>query len=153
MLQYVDIDSYTLGKTSDGSIPLDRGPTPLGPSKRSGTGAKKREASYESLSEIINFLNETFGTDFGEDGVEFARQFEKKVQGSEAVSSSLEVNKPEDARLTFEEVGKKEAHSMVDTHFQFYKRLADDEHFSERFMNLMFNRFLMQRRSAQQGGP
>ena len=153
VLQYVDIDSYTLGKTSDGSIPLDRGPTPLGPSKRSGTGAKKREASYESLSEIINFLNETFGTDFGEDGVEFARQFEKKVQGSEAVSSSLEVNKPEDARLTFEEVGKKEAHSMVDTHFQFYKRLADDEHFSERFMNLMFNRFLMQRRSAQQGGP
>jgi type I restriction enzyme R subunit len=153
VLQYVDIDTYTLGKTSDGAIDLDRGTKPLPPPKRSGTGAKKRQAQIESLSEIIKLLNETFGTNFGEDGVEFARQFEKKVHTNEAVHSSVEVNDPDDARLTFEEVGKKEAHSMVDTHFQFYKRLADDKEFGELFMNLMFNRFLMERKASQQGRP
>jgi type I restriction enzyme R subunit len=137
----VDMDSFRIQETFKGSIQLERGEGILDPIKGTG-GGSSTEDELEPLSQIIKELNERFGTDFTEEDKVFIQQLEERLGGDVALNNSLQVNPPEKARLTFDEVVTDRIQDMIDTNFKFYKRVTDDQQFAKHFLDLLFSRFL-----------
>ena len=127
--QNVDMDSYRLQRTHNGSIALERGTTPLTPMESHATQSTT-PAEQEPLSEILELLNERFGTDFTE-----------HLDSHTALEASIRVNPPENARLTFEHVVHDQVQEMIDANFNFYKQITDDEDFSAHFIGWLFERY------------
>ena len=50
-------------------------------------------------------------------------------------------NVPENARLTFDYVVNDRLQEMVNTNFEFYKRVTDDPEFGKFFLDWLFERF------------
>ena len=141
------MESYRLSQTHEGAIKLERG---QGEVKPMGAGAARAPETedLEPLSEIIRDLNERFGTDFSDQDKVFVRQLEERLAGDSALRASMRVNTPENARLTFDHVVTDRIQDMVDTNFEFYKRVTDDRRFAEFFLGWLFERF----RSAVEKG-
>lgn len=53
---------------------------------------------------------------------------------------SVRANTPENARLTFDHVVTDRLQDMVDTNFEFYKRVTDDREFAKFFLDWLFGR-------------
>jgi len=139
--QNIDMDSYRLQKTSNGKIELERGKPeiePIGP--KSGHSGTSEE--LEPLSQIIEELNERFGTEFtGEDKV-FIMQLEEKLFGDSSLEASVRVNPPENARLTFNHVVNDRLQEMIDSNFKFYKQITDDSDFGKFLLDWLFERYV-----------
>lgn len=139
--QNIDIESYRIKQTSKGKITLPRGTTELEP-----IGAKEIYAlgqdKFEALSQIIQAMNEHFGTDFTEDDKLCIREIEQRLSGNAALEASVRVNPPENARLTFNHVVNDLLQDMIDGHFKFYKQMTDDSEFAKTLLDLLFTRYL-----------
>ena len=139
--QNIDIESYRIKQTSKGKITLPRGTTeiePIGPKEIYTLGHNE----LEPLSQIIQELNEHFGTDFTEDDKLCIREIEQRLAGNEALEASVRVNPPENARLTFDLVVNDLLQDMIDGHFKFYKQVNDDPEFAKTFLDWLFERYL-----------
>ncbi len=139
--QNIDIESYRIKQTSKGKIALPRGTTeiePIGPKEIYTLG----HGELEPLSQIIQELNEHFGTDFTEDDKLCIREIEQRLAGNEALEASVRVNPPENARLTFDLVVNDLLQDMIDGHFKFYKQVNDDPEFAKTFLDWLFERYL-----------
>lgn len=101
-----------------------------------------RPEDMEPLSQIIQELNERFGTDFTEQDTVFIRQLEQRIANDPAQEASIKVNPPEDARLTFNQVVNDKLQDMVDSNFKFYKQVTDNADFAEDFLSWMFDRYV-----------
>jgi len=139
--QNIDIESYRINQTSKGSITLPRGAKeiePIGPKEIFTLG----QAELEPLSQIIQELNEHFGTDFTEEDKLCLREIEQRLATNTALEASVRVNPPENARLTFDHVVNDLLQDMIDGHFKFYKHVNDDPEFAKTFLDLLFERYL-----------
>ena len=139
--QNIDIESYRINQTSKGSITLPRGTKeiePIGPKEIYTLG----QAELEPLSQIIQELNEHFGTDFTEEDKLCIREIEQRLANNSALEASVRVNPPENARLTFDLVVNDLLQDMIDGHFKFYKHVNDDPEFAKTFLDLLFERYL-----------
>jgi type I restriction enzyme R subunit len=139
--QNIDIESYRINQTSKGSITLPRGTKeiePIGPKEIYSLG----QAELEPLSQIIQELNEHFGTDFTEEDKLCIREIEQRLSNNTALEASVRVNPPENARLTFDHVVNDLLQDMIDGHFKFYKHVNDDPEFAKTFLDLLFERYL-----------
>jgi type I restriction enzyme R subunit len=96
----------------------------------------------EPLSQIIRELNDRFGTDFSEEDRVFIQQLEGALAADAALAASLRANVPENARLTFDHVVSDRLQDMVETNFEFYKRVTDDPSFAKFFLDWLFERLL-----------
>jgi type I restriction enzyme, R subunit len=96
----------------------------------------------EPLSQIIQELNEHFGTDFNEEDKLCIREIEQRLADNTALEASVRVNPPENARLTFDHVVNDLLQDMIDGHFKFYKHVNDDPEFAKTFLDLLFERYL-----------
>jgi type I restriction enzyme R subunit len=138
--QNIDMDSYRLQKTGNGMIKLERGKSdiePIGPKGGHSTTLEE----LEPLSQIIEELNELFGTEFtGKDKV-FIMQLEEKLIGDPALEASVRVNPPENARLTFDHVVNDRLQEMIDSNFKFYKQITDDQDFGKFLLDWLFERY------------
>ncbi|HEX9870895.1 MAG TPA: hypothetical protein VGC99_20335 [Candidatus Tectomicrobia bacterium] len=94
--------------------------------------------AIEPLSQIIHDLNERFGTDFSEEDRVVIAHLVQKLTGDPALATSVQVNTPKNARLTFDHVVTKHLQDMVDTNFKFYKRVTDDQAFTRSFLDWFF---------------
>jgi type I restriction enzyme R subunit len=138
--QNIDMESYRIQRTFEGKIELERGPGEVEPpGAESKYGPAPEE--IEPLSLIIRELNERFGTDFSEDDQVFVRELEERLAGDPALAASVRTNLPENARLTFDYVVSDRLQDMVDTNFEFYKRVTDDQEFARFFLDWLFERF------------
>ena len=117
---------------------LERGKPDIGP--KSGHSATSEE--LEALSQIIEELNERFGTEFtGEDKV-FIMQLEEKLFGDSSLKANVRVNPPENARLTFNHVVNDRLQEMIDSNFKFYKQITDDSDFGKFLLDWLFERYV-----------
>jgi len=96
----------------------------------------------EPLSQIIQQLNQRFGTDFSDDDKVFIEQLETKLDNSDTLKASIRVNSPENAQLTFNNVVNDQMQEMVETNFKFYKQVNDDPDFAQALLNWLFQRYL-----------
>jgi type I restriction enzyme, R subunit len=139
--QNIDIESYRIQQTSKGPITLSRGTKelePIGPKEKYTLGHDE----LEPLSQIIQELNEHFGTDFTEDDKLCIREIEQRLADNTALEASVRINPPENARLTFDHVVNDLLQGMIDGHFKFYKHVNDDPEFAKTFLDLLFERYL-----------
>ena len=134
------MESYRISRRFEGAIVLERGQVEIPPI---GAGAARGRApeDVEPLSEIIRELNERFGTDFSDEDKVFISQLEERLAGDPALRASVRANTPENSRLTFDYVVTDRLQEMVDTNFEFYKRVTDDRPFAEFFLAWLFERF------------
>lgn len=138
--QNIDIESYSIRKTSTGNIKLERGAAELDPA-----GLKKiirpKPEELEPLSQIIRDLNERFGTQFTEADRVFIQQLEARLDQDGALEASLRVNPPDSVRLTFDHVVNDRLQDMIDADFRFYKQVNDDPDFAKFFLQWLFDRY------------
>ena len=136
----IDMDSYRVQEMSKGKVPLERGQGEVKPAGAKGERGLSAE-ELEPLSEIIRELNERFGTDFSEEDRVCVLHLEERLAGDETLIASIRANTPENARLTFDHVVSDRLQDLVDTNFKFYKRVTDDQKFSQFFLDWLFERF------------
>src|SRR5260370_26348790 len=135
----MDIESYRIKQTSKGKITLPRGVSemePIGSKEVYSLGYDEMEA----LSQIIQELNEHFGTDFTDDDKLCIREIEQRLAENTALEASVRVNPPENARLTFDHVVNDLLQDMIDGHFKFYNQVNDDPEFAKTFVDWLSDR-------------
>jgi type I restriction enzyme R subunit len=137
LLQYVDLESYRTVETHSGGADVTSGSDPLPPQKEAGDG-RASPVEEEPLSEILRLLNQRFGYDFSEGDREFLERLEANVCDHEAVRTSIRVNGPREARLTFNEVAEDELQDLIDANFTLYKKIVDNDAFARILFDHLF---------------
>jgi type I restriction enzyme R subunit len=138
--KFIDIESLRIQETSSGRIEIERGEGELRPIV-GGVDIPIQEEELESLSQIIRELNERFGTDFREEDRVFVEELLDRLGTDAALEASVRANTPENARLTFDHVVSDRLQDMVETNFEFYKRVNDDARFSRFFLDRLFEMY------------
>lgn len=136
----IDIESFKLQMTSQGSISLSSHGGELKPITGAGPGTALPER-LEPLSEIIKELNERFGTTFEERDRVFVEELLGRLAEDPALEASLRANTPANARLTFDHRAGDHLQDMAETNFEFYKRVTDDERFGKFFLDWLFEQY------------
>lgn len=138
--QQIDLESFRITETSSGAIGLEPGGGELKPI----TGGGDVEISPEekdALSHIIRELNDRFGTEFSLEDRVFIEELESRLLSNPALEASMRANTQENARLTFDHVIGDLLQDMVETNFELYKRVTDDQRFGSFFKDLLFERY------------
>jgi len=140
IIEAIDLESLRVQKTGSGSIELPRGSEPLKPISTIGEGQPSVQEK-EALSKIIQELNEHFGTEWNSnDHLLVIKQIEEGLTNNIALKNSMQINTPENARLTFNEVLDDLFQSLIETNFNFYKQINDDSDLGDRFNEILFER-------------
>jgi type I restriction enzyme R subunit len=141
ILRHIDIESYLLQQTSSGSITLPRSSGDIKPMRSKRTYIPIPE-ERELLSQIIQSLNEYFGTTFTEEDAVCITELEQRIAANAAIEASVRVNSVENARLTFDQVVNELLQSMMEGNIKFYRHVNDDEEFAKFFLNVLFERYM-----------
>ena len=137
--EQVALDSYRLHKTFDADIQLQRGAGELAPVGRGGFGEVPEE--MDPLSAIIENLNDTYDIKPNGDARAAIEQLQGKLAEDMAVRNSIEVNPPETARLTFDQVANQLFSEMVDNYFEFYRQVTDDPQAKRYFFDWLYDQY------------
>jgi type I restriction enzyme R subunit len=148
--QNIDMDSYRLQQTSTGKLGLEKGTHELEPIKAKQVFGLEPE-QIEPLSAILKELNERFGTDFTDADRVFIEHLQSKLNEDAALRTSVHVNVPENARLTFDHVANDKIQELIDIDFKFYKQINDDPEFAKFLLDWLFERYLRRENDKEQG--
>lgn len=138
--QAIDLESFRIDKTNAGSIALKRGQGEISP-ENPLSPSKNTEADMEALSQIINELNQRFGTDFSSDDRLVIRQLEEHLAANPILEQTVRVNTPENAMMTFREVLNDLLQELIDTQFKFYKQVNRNPEFAQTLTKYLFDRY------------
>lgn len=139
--QSIALLTYRIQQTHTGRIPLTQGIRELDPIISAGTGQLPIE-ELEPLTQILQQLNQQFGTDFTEDEQVFIQQIETKLDKHEALKASLQVNSSENVRLTFNNIINEMMQDLIESNFQFYRQFNDNKTFAQYLSDILFQRYL-----------
>lgn len=134
----VDLGSYKIDKQSEGRIHLA---DTLGSIEPIGSDSQQPvpdELAY--LSEIIATLNDRFGTAFSDDDRVFFAQLTKRLTDNDTLQQSAKVNPRDNVRLLYKSLFQETLRSMIDTHFDMYKRINDNGEFGDQVRDAIFRR-------------
>lgn len=144
----IDMDALRIQPTFRGKIKLEREDSELDPAAGGGLGHLRAE-QLEPLSQIIEDLNKRFGTGLTEEDRITLGRIMDKAHEDEGLRQSVEVNPREKARMAFREQIKELLEELVNTNFRLFKRINDDEDFSENLIDRLFDDY---RRRVKNGG-
>ena len=147
--QNIDMESFRIQQTSQGSIALERHAWPLDPAgskPHSGAGAQELEA----LSRIIEALNERFGLDLGPEHRVALERIRLALDEDDGLEASARVNTRENVRLTFDPKVEDKFQEFVETNFELYKRITDDADFGGALKNFLFDDYIQRHRRAEE---
>jgi len=147
--QNIDMESYRIRKTGSGRITLERKGGQLEPITAKDHYGETPE-QLEPLSRIIAELNERFGLNLGPEHRVTLGQILEKLNDDAALDASARVNTRENIRLTFDHKVEDVIQEIVDTNFEFYKRITDDRAFGDAFRDFLFDNYLRAHRQAEE---
>ena len=145
ILDNIDIDSYRLRQTSEGSLrpePRLEMLEPMLESEKYGAS----EDTVEPLSAIIQVLNELFGD--GEQAYRTMVEVKQEVSQDLGVSNAIRINPPDKARPTVDEAAIENITKRYKSHFKFFKRVNDDPNAKSFVLDWIFDE-LMKRDDQQ----
>ncbi len=147
--QNIDMESFRIQRTSTGRIALERQIQALDPvgSKASGVAAGPE---LEPLSQIIEGLNERFGLNLGREHRLTLEQLRTVLDEDAALDASARVNTRENVRLTFEPKVEERIQEIVETNFEFYKRITDDPDFGQALKDVLFDDYIRRHRRVEE---
>jgi hypothetical protein len=147
--QNIDMESYRIQQTGGGKIALERKPGTLDPvGTKSTHGAAPEE--LETLSRIIEALNERFGLNLGPEHRVTLGQMMGKLDDDAGLDAAARANTRENVRLTFDQKIEHVIQEIVDSNFELYKRITDDQAFGEAIKNFLFDQYLRAHRNAEE---
>ena len=94
-----------------------------------GEGTGGQDPMFAKLSEIIDTLNERFGTEFTEADKVFVDQIEQSCVENEALATQARVNTPENFKLALDKVLEGLVIDRLDANQEFFGRMIDDPAF------------------------
>ena len=123
----VELQYYRLQKISEGQIALNTGEgSPLKGPGDVGTGEDDKEVR---LSELIDILNERFGTDFTQADQLFFDQIQEEALESETLRKAAAANSKEDFRYVFEKAFEGLVIDRMDGNEDIFNKLMSDGEF------------------------
>ncbi|MCP4357527.1 MAG: hypothetical protein GY796_05880 [Chloroflexi bacterium] len=126
----VALEYYRLQKIKEGSIDLQKnGDAPLDPVSEAGTRREKEERAR--LSEIIEVLNDRFGTEFVAADKLFFDQVEEELAANETLSQQAKSNTIENFRYGFEEEFLNALIGRMDKNQEIFAKILDDAEFGD----------------------
>ena len=126
----VELEYYRLQKISEGSIDLGRGEAdPVKGPSDVGTGQVDDEEIR--LSELIDILNERFGTDFTEADQLFFDQIEGEAKGKESLQQAAKVNTMGDFLQIFKNAFEGLVIERMEGNEDIFSRLMSDAEFRD----------------------
>lgn len=140
----INMESYRVQQTASGHIALKKEDGGLEPVADVGTG-EIREDEWTPLSEIIQYVNENFGTDFNEDDRVryFAEDMQRRILDADGFEQAMdpEVNPSTDnRRLIFKNYFDDILQDMIEGHTEMYKQLVSNDEFAKVFQLAMFKK-------------
>ncbi|MCA1619207.1 MAG: DEAD/DEAH box helicase family protein [Acidobacteria bacterium] len=137
----IELQYYRLQKISEGRIDLSGGDThPLKGPSDVGTG---QDDETIRLSELIDILNERFGTDFTQADQLFFDQIQEEAVENEALKKAAAANSKEDFRYVFEKAFEGLIIDRMEGNEEIFARLMSDGEFrklaSEYLLNKVYN--------------
>ncbi|MCS6773531.1 MAG: DEAD/DEAH box helicase family protein, partial [Anaerolineae bacterium] len=144
--ELVDLESYRLQQSSSGRLRLSKG-EPLQPFGELELH-ELTDPEKAALSQIIKEINERFGTEFTEADRVFFAELKTRLASNEVLQSSARTNSPESVRLLHDALFDRVLQSMVESNFEMFKRISDDEAFGravrEKIFALVYRELLKQ---------
>lgn len=123
------LEYYRLQKINEGAITLQQSTTATltGPTE---VGTTRGDDEAASLSEIIQRINEKFGTDFTDADALFLQQVEEDLVADAKLVEQAKQNTRDNFRYGFEEVFLDKLIGRMDANEEMFTKLMDDEQFA-----------------------
>ncbi|PPK76641.1 type I restriction enzyme R subunit [Methylobacter tundripaludum] len=135
----VAMEYYRLQKIKDGSIDLITG----GEGELDGlteAGIKRAKEEKAALSEIIDLLNERFGTEFEEADRLFFEQIEAELMGDTTLQTQAKVNKLDTFKYAFEELFIDKLIERMDQNQEIFEKILENQSFGGLVKELMMKK-------------
>lgn len=133
----VDLESYRIKQTFSGKINLSNSQGQLDPlSDLEASGLTDPEKA--ALSQIIQEINERFGTEFTEADRVFFAELKTRLASNESLQASAKTNPPESVRLLHDVLFEAVLQTMIESNFEMFKRINDDEAFGRAVRDKIF---------------
>jgi len=135
----VALEYYRLQKIKDGSIELEKGED----GELSGTseaGLKRAKDEEALLSEIINILNDQFGTEFEEADKLFFDQIEAELMEDEILQTQAKVNKIDTFKFAFDDKFVDKLIGRMDQNQEIFEKILEDKAFGDLVKQLMMKK-------------
>lgn len=145
LTNYISMDSYRIQQTSTGKIQLLTEDGELVPLSGLGTG-KPSTIDPAPLSELLKYINDRYGTDFVESDklTFFSEDIFRRLEKTEGIHRALDpkINPSQETReIAFKNYYNDILEDMIDTNFDIYQKLSDNEDLGNNFCQVMFNNF------------
>ena len=147
--QSIDMESFRIQQTSRGRIAIERQVRSLEPAG-SKPGGSAAGAELETLSRIIEALNERFGLNLGPEHRLTLEHIRSALDEDAGLDASARVNTRENVRLTFDPKVEDRIQEIVETNFDLYKRITDDPDFGRALKNFLFDDYIRRHRRAEE---
>ena len=139
----VALEYYRLQKIKDGSIDLITGET----GELDGlteAGIKRDKENKTTLSEIIDILNDRFGTEFEEADRLFFEQIETELMQDATLQTQARVNKLDTFKYAFEEMFIDKLIDRMDQNQEIFEKIIEDQSFGGLVKELMMKKIFTQ---------
>lgn len=137
----VNMSKLRISSTSSGDIPLVQGQGKLDP-RKIAIGATTGDEELDTLSSIIEALNERFGSNLDESDRLFFEEVYHQLREDPAIQRSLEINEPEDVMRTFNQKMEDIMTGSVERKFQIVKKFLDNSEFKQDILGMFFAEIL-----------
>lgn len=135
----VALEYYRLQKIKEGAIELQKGEE-VELSGASEAGLKRAKDEEALLSEIINVLNDRFGTEFEEADKLFFEQIEAELLGDETLQTQARVNKIDTFKFAFNDKFIDTLISRMDQNQEIFEKILEDKMFGDLVKELMMKK-------------
>ncbi|MEZ4773570.1 MAG: DEAD/DEAH box helicase family protein [Bacteroidia bacterium] len=135
----VALEYYRLQKIKEGSIELQKGED----GELSGTseaGLKRAKDEEALLSEIINVLNDRFGTEFEEADKLFFDQIEAELMDDETLQTQARVNKIDTFKFAFNDKFIDKLIGRMDQNQEIFEKILEDQVFGDLVKEIMMKK-------------
>lgn len=132
----VDMDALRIQLINSGAISPNEG-DPINPASYDGKTSLPIP-DEELLSIIIGDLNDKYGTEFSGTDKIIAQRLQERIESNESLIKSAQVNGKDKVKMTFDNVFNDELQDVVDEHFDFYKKVNDDDKIRNLLIEKMF---------------
>ena len=137
LAESVDLESYRVQQTHSSTLRLDEENGWIDPLSDLD-GVLPDDPEKAALSQIIKELNERFGTEFDEGDRVFFAELKTRLTENESLRESAKVNSRENVRLLHDALFMAVLQTMIDSNFDMFKRINDNEEFGQKVREAIF---------------
>jgi type I restriction enzyme R subunit len=144
----VDLASLAVRPSHDGPIDLVRGDEEKVPITFGEGATAGDDPETAALSKIIADLNDQFGTTFGPGEIRVGQRVKDRIDADPVLRQQLQHGAPDAQREQFKAVVEDALEEEVESNFQFYRKVKDDQQFNRTFIDRVFDWFKSKRPAA-----